>query len=272
MAKSCAVLGLERSRYYRWKRSRPLEQVGIEELCDQRPGPRPGSGAHRLLDVEKEQIQQAARAEKYQDLRYRKLCYQMGRDALVQVSASSVYRILKAEDLMGPVVRVGKKRLRPETEATGPNQLWGWDVSYLKVNEAFMYLISILDFYSRKIVGHELSYDQRTEDMKRVWDRALILEGLLDPLGHPINLTARSDNGPQMKAKSMRKFFRDLGMAQEFTRGATPTDKDYTSYCTSCVPTDRTFGRRGRRENFTPCALRGPSDPGSSYKQSFLPL
>jgi len=229
--KSCAVLGLERSRYYRWKAGRGWAEIGVADLAPRRPGPRPGAGVQRLLASEKEQIQVAARAEAYKDLRYRKLCYQMGRDAVVHVSPTSVYRVLKAEGLIAPVMPVLRRRLRPETEASGPNQLWGWDVSYVKVQAIFMYLIAIIDFYSRKLVGHELSYTQTTEDMKRVWDRALLAEGLLNPLGHPIDLTARSDNGPQMKAKSMRQFFRDLGIIQEFTRGATPTDNAITERC-----------------------------------------
>jgi transposase InsO family protein len=226
--RSCQILGLERSRYYRWKEDRPIDQIRIEDLRDHRPGPAPGAGVHRLLEVEKERIKQAAREDKYQDLHHRKLCHQIGRDNVAHISESSVYRVLKAENLMGPMAPVGKKRLRPETEATRPNQLWGWDISYLKVKDLFMYLIAIIDYYSRKIVGHELSYSQTVEDMKRVWDRALILEGLLDPFGQPMNLTARSDNGPQMKAKSIRQFFRDLGIVQEFTRCSTPTDNAIT--------------------------------------------
>lgn len=167
--KSCEILGLERGRYYRWKAGRALAELRIEDLAARRPGLPPGAGVHRLLEVEKEQIKAAARADRYQDLRHRKLCHQMGRDAMVQVSEMSVYRVLKGEGLIAPVTPVLRKRLRPETEATGPNQLWGWDVSYLRVKEIFMYLIVIIDFYSRKIVGHELSYRQTAEDMKRVW-------------------------------------------------------------------------------------------------------
>lgn len=239
--KSCEILGLARGRYYRWKAGRALAELGIEELVARRPGPPPGAGVHRLLDVEKEQIKAAARADRYQDLRHRKLCRQMSRDAGVQVSEMSVYRVLKGEGLIAPVTPVRRQGLRPETEATGPNQLWGWDVSYLSVKEIFMYLIVIIDFYSRKIVGHELSYRPTAEDMKRVWDRALLVEGLLDPLGQPINLTARSDNGSPMKAKSMRQFFRDLGIVQGFTRGATPTDNAITERSFKSIKYERLY-------------------------------
>jgi putative transposase len=241
VVQSCQVLGLERSRYYRWTAGRALAEIAMADLAPGRPGPRPGAGGHRLLEAEKEAIKAAARADQYKDLRYRKLCHQISRDAVVQVGESSVYRVLQREGLIAPVVAVVRKKLRPETEASRANQLWGWDVSYLKVQDIFMYLISIIDFYSRKIVGHELSFTQMAEDMKRVWDRALSAEGLLDRLGRPINLTARNDNGSPMKAKSMRQFFRDLGIVQEFTRGATPTDNAITERCFKTVKYEKLY-------------------------------
>ena len=221
---SCAVLGLERRRYYRWKGSRSLAEMGMADWVDRPAGPPPGAGAHRLLEREKEQIRQAAQEERHADLHHRKLCHQLGREGRVTVSESSVYRVLKAEGWTGPPRAMRPKRPGLGIAVTRPNQLWSWDVSYLRVSETFMYLIAIIDDYSRKIVGHALGYEPHAEAMKRVWDGALSREGLLDPFGRPTGLTAHSDNGSVMKAKSMRRFFSDLGMAQEFTRPATPTD------------------------------------------------
>ncbi len=74
------------------------------------------------------------------------------------------------------------------------------------------------------------------EQAKRVWDEALSAEGLLDaeplsigPDGKPgeLGLKAMSDNGSQMKARTMREFFRDLGIDQVFARPHTPEDNAY---------------------------------------------
>ena len=54
------------------------------------------------------------------------------------------------------------------------------------------------------------------------------------------------------------------------SRKANPYDKAYVSYCTSCEPWKMFFGKRRRSASLTPCALRGGSGPGSSYRHMFL--
>jgi len=51
-----------------------------------------------------------------------------------------------------------------------------------------------------------------------------------------------------------------------------PLDKAYASYCTSCEPCTTFSGKRRRSESLVPCALRGGSGPGSSYRNRFLSL
>lgn len=108
-------------------------------------------------------------------------------------------------------------------KADGPNQVWRWDISYIAVGVTFWYLVVILDHYSRKIVGWGFSPQATQVEVRRVWDQALCAEGLLDGEGKRMP-QAVSDRGPQMKAKSMKAFFRDLGVAQLFCRPHTPDD------------------------------------------------
>jgi len=87
----------------------------------------------------------------------------------------------------------------------------------------FWYLIAILDQYSRKIVGWGFFPQVTQAEVKRVWDRALLSEGLLNGEGKRMP-QAVSDRGSQMKAKSIKAFFKDLGIAQLFCRPRTPDD------------------------------------------------
>ena len=75
-------------------------------------------------------------------------------------SESTVYRILREERQLAPRGKAKPAtRRRPEPRvATGPNQIWTWDITYLAttVRGAFFYRYLILDLFSRKIVGWEV--------------------------------------------------------------------------------------------------------------------
>lgn len=88
-------------------------------------------------------------------------------------------------------------------------------------------MIAILDCWSRKIVGWTLSFSATVDDVLQVWEQALAAEGLLALEGPKPRPKALSDHGVQMKAKKLKAFFRDLGIAQLFTRPRTPEDNAF---------------------------------------------
>ena len=77
--------------------------------------------------------------------------------AAISRSESTIYRILREERLLQHRGRAKAPVRRPPRAhvATGPNQLWSWDITYLKtpVRGVFVYLYLMLDVWSRKIVG-----------------------------------------------------------------------------------------------------------------------
>lgn len=222
VAQACRVLRLNRTRLYRWVRGKNMDEVKAEDLEDRPPVAQ--VVRHRITREEREAILEMAQHEEWADLRHRKLAHMLGRLKKVFVSESTVLRILRAAKLLAPPVpRRRLQRQKPEVAADGPNQVWRWDLSYVVVGMAFWYLVAILDQYSRKIVGWGLFPQATQAEVKRVWDQALCQEGLLDGEGHCMP-RAVSDRGPQMKAKSMKAFFRDLGVAQLFCRPHTPDD------------------------------------------------
>lgn len=233
--KACEVLKLPRVTFYQWRGGRKSEELTLSDLTpmviERRVSPQ------RITEVEREAIVEAAQDEAKVDLHHRKLAHTLGREEGVYVSESTVLRVLKEEGLVAP--REFRRRpvgQRPELVATAPRQVWCWDFSYVKIGLVFWYLLAIIDMFSRKIVGWDLVPQATAEQAKRVWDEALAAEGLLDAeplsvgpdeMSGGLGLKAMSDNGSQMKAKTMREFFRDLGIDQVFSRPHTPEDNAY---------------------------------------------
>lgn len=105
--------------------------------------------------------------------------------------------------------------------------------------EAFYYLICIIDPYSRKIVGHVVRPQATSDDVKDVFDKALASEGLLSQGAKmPKSL---SDRGPQMRSRSIRRFFFDLGIAQIFSRPRTPSDNATIESFFATIKGDRLY-------------------------------
>ena len=198
-----------------------MDEVKVTDLEDRPPVAQ--VARHRIIPEERDAILEIAQEEEWADLRHRKLAHMLGRLSKVFVSESTVLRVLRAAKLVAPPMpRHRPKRQKPEVQADGPNQVWRWDISYVAVGMAFWYLVAILDQYSRKIVGWGFFPQATQAEVKRVWDQALGSEGLLDE-GKKMP-QAVSDRGPQMKAKSIKAFFRDLGIGQLFCRPHTPDD------------------------------------------------
>lgn len=226
--RACEMLGLPRARYYAWKERVAAVALAAQNgaLTDRPAGPAPDTAPHRLREEEKEAIAALLREEQYADLSIPQLAIVASEAAKVQASASSFYRqahqqeILRTREVKRPVKKVEKPRVNP----TGPNQVWSWDLSYLPFFGNFLYLVAILDVYSRKITGWKLCLSATVDQVKQVWDVALAREGLLDRAEGPRGLEALSDHGSQMTAHSMADFFRHLGIDQLFARYQTPTD------------------------------------------------
>lgn len=226
--RACEMLGLPRARYYAWKArvAGVAPEAVAGALADRPAGPVPGSAPHRLREEEKEVIGALLREEQYADQSLPQLAIVAAEEGQVQASISTFYRqahqqaVLRPREVKTPV----KKAEKPQVHPTGPNQVWSWDLSYLPFFGAFLYLVVILDVYSRKITGWKLCLSATVDQVQQAWDQALVQEGLLERAEGPKGLEALSDHGSQMTAHSMADFFRHLGIEQLFARYQTPTD------------------------------------------------
>ena len=95
------------------------------------------------------------------------------------VSEASVYRLLKANDLItSPAFIVIKAADEFKDKTTAPNQLWQTDFTYLKViGWGWFYLSTILDDFSRYIIAWKLCTTMKAEDVTDTLNLALVASG-----------------------------------------------------------------------------------------------
>jgi transposase len=168
-----ATLGIPPTTYYRWYDR--WSEGGLDALDD--TAPHPGSVWNRLPDEIRADIIEFAL--EHEDLTPRELAVKYTDDKQYFVSESSVYRILKAEDLVtAPAHIVMKAANEFKDKTTRPNELWQTDFTYLKVlGWGWFYLSTILDDYSRHIIAWKLCTTMKAEDVTATLDLALEASG-----------------------------------------------------------------------------------------------
>ena len=187
---------------------------------------------HRLLPEERRAVLSMARDETYVDLSHRILTVTAWDLGLFFVSFSSVYRILRSENLIGARGHNGYHNGRsspPERkEIDAPNQRWCWDISYLHTYEKglFLYLYLLLDEFSRKAINWVISWHQRADQARELLEGGLTAENILD-LPEDERPEIVNDRGRQMKAHSIKQLFHLHAMPQLFARPRTPNDNPF---------------------------------------------
>ena len=135
------------------------------------------------------------------------------------VSEASVYRLLKAHDLIAsPAFIVIKAADEFKDKTTAPNQLWQTDFTYLKViGWGWFYLSTVLDDFSRYIIAWKLCTTMKAEDVTATLDLALQASGL-DRARVVHRPRLLSDNGSSYVAGDLAKWLDDQDM--DHVRGA----------------------------------------------------
>jgi len=134
------------------------------------------------------------------------------------ISESSVYRILKVNDLItSPAYTVLSAKDKFDQPTTRINQLWQTDFTYLKVvHWGWYYLSTVMDDYSRYILSWRLCSGMSAEDVKATINDAIALSGVDHAyIRHRPRLL--SDNGPCYISGKLKQYLEDQGFTH--TRG-----------------------------------------------------
>jgi len=206
-------LGIPKTTFYRWYDR--YQAFGLSGLEDRTSGP--GRVWNRIPDDIREQIVDLALEEP--DLSPRELAVRFTDSKRYFVSEASVYRLLKAHDLItSPAFVVIKAADEFKDKTTAPNQLWQTDFTYFKViGWGWLYLSTILDDYSRYIIAWKLCTTMKAGDVTETLELALEASGCdgAEVIHKPRLL---SDNGSSYISGDLADWLDDQGMGH--VRGA----------------------------------------------------
>lgn len=167
------MLGIPPTTFYRWYDL--YLEGGLAGLSD-KPS-RPGSVWNRVPDERRDDMIEFAL--EHEALSTRELAIKYTDERRYFVSESSVYRILKAADLItAPDYVVIKAADEFKNKTTAINQLWQTDFTYFKIiGWGWYYLSTILDDYSRYIIAWKLCSTMRASDVTDTIKLALVASG-----------------------------------------------------------------------------------------------
>jgi putative transposase len=206
-------LGVPPATFYRWYDR--YQRGGSEALADL-PS-RPDRVWNRIPDATREQIVDLALAKP--ELSPRELAVRFTDQQRYFVSKASVYRLLKAHDLIAsPAFIVVTAAKEFHTKTTAPNQLWQTDFTYLKVTGwGWFYLSTVLDDFSRYIIAWKLCTSMAASDVTETLEMALTASGCSQVRVHH-RPRLLSDNGPCYIAGELAQWLDKQAM--DHVRGA----------------------------------------------------
>ena len=215
----CAeVAGVDARTLERWERD-PAGQ-------DRRRGPK--SAPHnRLSRAERERIIAVATSPEYRDLSPKQIVPRLADIGCYIASESTIYRALRAEELLAHRGRQKPRQAREVAEhiAISPNQVWSWDITYLRspVRGAFFYLYLIVDVWSRKVVGWRVEDEECT-----VMASELVQDAIAFEHADPKTLVLHQDNGGPMKGATLKATLESLGVLASYSRPRVSDDNPFS--------------------------------------------
>jgi len=202
--------------YLRWK----------SDLEDKRRGPSTPP-KNKLSTAEREEVLKVATSKDYMDYSPWIIVAKLADKGIYLASESSFYKILKENKMLthrGKSKAANRYRPAPLV-AEGPNEIWSWDITYLKtmVRGQFYYVYLMLDIWSRKIVGFDIHEEESMLHSSILMNKLCENEGI-----EKDQLTLHADNGGPMKGATMLATLDMLGVAASFSRPRVSNDNPYS--------------------------------------------
>jgi transposase InsO family protein len=219
LAKACDVIGLSARTVERWRND---EDGGR----DRREGPI-RSPAHQLSETEKAKILAVANSQEFREKSPRQIVPTLADRGEYVASESSFYRVLHENDQLAHRGRARRPTAsRPkELVARAPNQIWCWDITYMRaaLRGTFYFLYLVVDVFSRKIVGWSVEVEE-SQDLA-----VDMIDGAIREHRVPENtLVLHADNGGPMKGSTMLATLQRLGIVPSFSRPSVSDDNAFS--------------------------------------------
>jgi len=152
---------------------------------------------------------------------YRRIWAYLKYRECLAVNKKRIYRLMKENGLLvnrNLKLKACRTPLKAKPRANRPNQIWGIDMTKVMVNTwGWLYLHVVLDWYTKKIVGYNLSMRSKTSNWLDALEQALARqfpEGIREGSGQELHLV--SDNGSQPTSIKFMAACNVLGIKQIF--------------------------------------------------------
>jgi putative transposase len=213
VAQACRVLDVPRRSVYRARKPQ----------AETAPRPTP---ARALSVEEKAKIRAVLNSERFCDSAPREVyATLLDEEGVYHCHWRTMYRILEERDEVRErrKQRRHPKQVKPELRATGPKQVWTWDITQLRGAGRFYYLYTIIDVFSRYVVGWMIANQESGELARQLIAETCAKQGI-----EWDRLILHADRGSAMRSKTVRELLADLGVSKSYSRPRTPTDNPYS--------------------------------------------
>ena len=218
---ACKELELSQRTLQRWRSD-------VTPLEDQRPCAKRSVPRNKLSEEESDTIITVVNQPEFQSLPPSQIVPILADQGIYLASESSFYRILNSRNMQHHRGRSKKPSNKPISThcATGENQVWMWDITWLPgpAKGIYFYLYLILDLFSRKIIAWDIWMDESAENSSILVRRAVLSEHLI---ASSKPLVLHSDNGSPMKGASLLETLYLLGITPSKSRPRVSNDNPY---------------------------------------------
>jgi transposase InsO family protein len=216
---ACEIVGISAKTLQRWEQPDNVQDGRLDAHHEP---------STTFTPSEREQIIKVANEPDYAALSPSKIVPKLADEGRYIASESSFYRVLKAAQQLKHRLKSKPTRtvIKPKAlTASGPNQLYSWDITYLptQVRGIFLYLYLVMDIYSRKVVGWQVYEEESSALAADLMTDICQREGVKRDC-----VTLHSDNGSPMKGATLLATLHDLGVMPSFSRPSVSNDNPYS--------------------------------------------
>jgi putative transposase len=215
---ACRILGISRATLHRQENPRPAE--GEKPAAARAPHPA------ALSEEEREQVLNVLDSDRFADKSPAQAWAVLLGEGCCYCSIRTMYRILESRHEVRErrAQAAHPPRVRPELVATGPDQVWTWDITKLKSQWRGLYfdLYVMLDIFSRKVMRWEVHVTETGDLAKAFIENAIIANGGARPD------YIHADNGTSMTSKPVSQLLSDLHITDSHSRPHVSNDNPYS--------------------------------------------
>jgi len=215
---ACRALGISRSSWYQLN-APPKEPAPVPTS--------PRVSARALSAAERKGVLDTLHTPRFVDQAPAEVWAALLDEGTYLCSVRTMYRILAANAEVRERRNQGRRiqYTRPELLAVAPNQVWSWDITKLKGPAKWTYfnLYTIMDIYSRYVVGWMVAYKENATLAQRLIDHTVRKQSI-----PPGQLTLHADRGSSMTSRSVALLLSDLGVDKTHSRPHVSNDNPYS--------------------------------------------